>query len=591
MTKNFILRLIAALLATVFLILTATPVSAASTSAADMRLEAVEGTVSLTNSSGRSMSLRDGMKLYSGYTLSTAAASYAYISLDGDKAVKLDADSSLEVRKDGKKLELLLKSGKLLFDVKKPLKSGESMNIRTSTMVTGIRGTVGIVTANAYSSELILLEGIVEVTLTDGTQSAVIHAGQSAFCSPVDIKLAVPGVGSIPGFAAVELASDSALAERVELATGWDLSALASSAEETLERDELAATKAVSTPKPAKQIYMDLLPGSKIELPIIIPSSSDVTSAPPAPTEITLTAPVTLAELEGYFADYDSVTLSAPAGTTADFDLVTVNSGETLTIPAGKTLTVGEDVYYTDGGRYVSGRLVNNGTIVNNGTLINDSQYALVSDKSSTIENNGEIILSQGSVFENYGTLTLNSGSSLTSEDLYFHNYGYIEVKAGAALTTEFFNNTSPTADDTATVKVYGTAVFNDVVNNSSLFEVYSGGVVESNYASPLTPGNDSPAGFNNSTSDGQLNILEGARFVNNGHLLNLTSAWLNNEGTLVNNGTIYNGYSLEGSVDGGTIFNYGTLENYGAYAENSGIFYESYNGKDGTIIGNPINP
>lgn len=59
--------------------------------AADMRLEKVEGEAELKNANGKTLSVRGGMKLYSGYTVSTAAESYVYISLDSTKAVKLDA--------------------------------------------------------------------------------------------------------------------------------------------------------------------------------------------------------------------------------------------------------------------------------------------------------------------------------------------------------------------------------------------------------------------------------------------------------------------------------------------------------------------
>lgn len=60
-------------------------------SATDMRLEAVEGTVKLQNANGKALSVREGMKLYIGYALNTELESYAYISLDNTKAVKIDA--------------------------------------------------------------------------------------------------------------------------------------------------------------------------------------------------------------------------------------------------------------------------------------------------------------------------------------------------------------------------------------------------------------------------------------------------------------------------------------------------------------------
>ena len=38
-------------------------------SATDMRLESVEGIATLTNANGKTLSVRAGMKLYSGYTI------------------------------------------------------------------------------------------------------------------------------------------------------------------------------------------------------------------------------------------------------------------------------------------------------------------------------------------------------------------------------------------------------------------------------------------------------------------------------------------------------------------------------------------
>ncbi len=113
--------------------------------AADMRLEKTEGSVELTNQAGRTLSLREGMKLYSGYQVSTGDASCAYIRLDADRVVKLDANTAVSLLKQDQMLELTLKSGGLFFDLNKPLEEDEALNVRTTTMVTGIRGTSGMV--------------------------------------------------------------------------------------------------------------------------------------------------------------------------------------------------------------------------------------------------------------------------------------------------------------------------------------------------------------------------------------------------------------------------------------------------------------
>ena len=123
----------------------AVPASAATARATTMQLEKTEGTVTLKTQNGSTRKITKGMRLYNGNTLSTAKYSYAHISLDSTKAVKLDQSSSATLRQSGKQLELLVKSGKLFFNVSKKLSAKESMNVRTSTMVTGVRGTCGVV--------------------------------------------------------------------------------------------------------------------------------------------------------------------------------------------------------------------------------------------------------------------------------------------------------------------------------------------------------------------------------------------------------------------------------------------------------------
>lgn len=58
-----------------------------------MRLTAAESTVTLKNADGKALSARDGMRLYSGYTITTGSRSYAYITLDSTKVVKLEANA------------------------------------------------------------------------------------------------------------------------------------------------------------------------------------------------------------------------------------------------------------------------------------------------------------------------------------------------------------------------------------------------------------------------------------------------------------------------------------------------------------------
>lgn len=164
-------KLVALLLILVLLLCSFAEVFAANTAkAADMKLDSTTGTVTVKKSSGAGITVRDNMKLYSGYTVKTGKASYAYISLDSAKVIKMDASTEVEIRASGKKLEVYLKTGELFFDVTEKLKGDESLNIRTNTMVTGIRGTFG----SQKEDELTIYNGEAVVTAVNTNNSALV---------------------------------------------------------------------------------------------------------------------------------------------------------------------------------------------------------------------------------------------------------------------------------------------------------------------------------------------------------------------------------------------------------------------------------
>lgn len=219
-------------------------------SATDMRLESVEGIATLTNANGKTLSVRAGMKLYSGYTIATDAQSYAYVSLDSSKVVKLDANSQVEIRKQGDALEILLISGQVFFNVEQPLAANESMNIRTSTMVTGIRGTSGYLSAQGRdTSSISLLDGRAQVThqgTTDDSEALYVDAGYSVTVT-LSSQDASPQATTtqltaddIPGFVAIELSKDAELQARVAADSGLPVDQIVANASEKLAADQAA---------------------------------------------------------------------------------------------------------------------------------------------------------------------------------------------------------------------------------------------------------------------------------------------------------------------------------------------------------------
>ena len=200
--------------------------------ATTMRLAATTGSrVTLKTISGSTRRITKGMRLYNGNVIETGTGSYAYISLDSSKAVKLDANAKVQVRQDGKQLKLLVSKGKLFFNVSVPLKAGESLDVQTSTMVTGVRGTCGVIEAvSADTASVYLLEGELSINWknpgTGETEPVSLKSGEKLTLSknaaqvPVAEALAPEDV---PAFAAEEVAKDTALQQKITEMGGPDV--------------------------------------------------------------------------------------------------------------------------------------------------------------------------------------------------------------------------------------------------------------------------------------------------------------------------------------------------------------------------------
>ena len=231
---------------------------AAENTASTMQLTKTEGTVDILSGSGKSITLIDDMRLYNGYSLETMEESYAWINLDKSKLAKLDAVSEASVRKSGKKLEILVDSGNLFFNVTEPLEEEESLNIRISTMVVGIRGTCGwIEILDEKRVRLTLLEGTVEVSVIDPVtgqvKKEIVTAGETVICivyeqtkegDKCDILRERCKKEDIRGFVLAELLPDAALVEKIYQDTGIDLRNLTEEeVEKRLLEDEDAVRK------------------------------------------------------------------------------------------------------------------------------------------------------------------------------------------------------------------------------------------------------------------------------------------------------------------------------------------------------------
>lgn len=405
-------RVISVVLAMALLLsLTGTALAADSAKATTLRLSTTEGTVTLRNENGRALTVREDRKLYSGYTVETAASSYAYISLDESKAVKLDASTTVEIRKSGKKLEVLVTAGKLFFNVTAPLEDDESLEIRTSTIVTGIRGTAGVIDCiTAQKSALYLLDGSVTMQAMDPTtgktvavpvqagQSAVVDqqapAGATGTAAPV-VEVKTLEAKEVPGFAATEIAKDTVLQEKIAQQSKLDVKQVVEKAAETLvqeqkkaeeahkqveqavAREENTQTVVPTTPAPAPNPPQDG-GGSDSGTPPVTPDPPTPPVTPPS----TLTGTVTADQITAALASYGTVTLS-PDST------VHIPSGTTLTVPTGKEL------------RLTAGA----------------AATALAVDAGAKLEVSGLLRLSATSGFTNSGSLVLKTGKIAAGTD------------------------------------------------------------------------------------------------------------------------------------------------------------------------------
>ncbi len=216
-----------------------------------MRLEEYGGDIEIINESGEEIEPTEGMKLQTGYQVKTASSAYAYISLDDSKAIKLDGLSESSIENDGKHLLITLTTGRLFFNVTEPLKADETMNIQTSNMITGIRGTSGYVIAeeaeDEYISSTTILSGLVAVNSKDKNNNlypeAALEAGKIASYDSEDdydhIAISEITEDDIPGFVKVVISEDAELQKDILEYNDFDMDEILEDAQEEWEEEKL----------------------------------------------------------------------------------------------------------------------------------------------------------------------------------------------------------------------------------------------------------------------------------------------------------------------------------------------------------------
>ena len=190
--------------------------------AATMRLRKTAGEVWVSDEKATDVPLAEDLGLYSGYRVDTWNESYAWIDLDEVKLTKMDADSQVEIEKEGKDLKILVKSGSIFFNVTEPLAEDETMTIRTADLLVGIRGTCGWV--DAEKKQAALLEGKIRCA-ADG-ERANVSAGEKVLLGE-DGQLTVTPltVRDVPEFVRAEFEEDEDFRQEILDDIGLDVCA------------------------------------------------------------------------------------------------------------------------------------------------------------------------------------------------------------------------------------------------------------------------------------------------------------------------------------------------------------------------------
>lgn len=228
--------------------------AAESAVASSMQLMKTEGSVSISDGEGKAVSLFEKMRLHSGYQMKTEESSYAWINLDSSKLIKMDAASTVAIQKSGKQLEVRLDAGGLFFNVSEPLAEDETLNIRVSTMIVGVRGTSGWVrVVDPWTTQVYILDGTVQCSVTDPvtgqSKTEPVKGGEMVSCvvypqekqgDKCDILRQSFTGEDIAGFILTDVVPDGPLCDKIYESSGIDLRHFKGNPLEKLRQEQAA---------------------------------------------------------------------------------------------------------------------------------------------------------------------------------------------------------------------------------------------------------------------------------------------------------------------------------------------------------------
>ena len=351
--------------------------------ASTMRLLRYSGTVRIEDAAGKSRYIMRNARFASGETMRTAEKSDASVGLDDSKIVTLDAKTRVTFHQQAQRLKMTLAEGALFLDVQRKLDENETLDIETTTLTVGVRGTVIYVSDRAEAgrrvSVLCVLEGTARIAYTDGNgvhRLAAVPAGLKVTMRTGD---AAPEVlplteDDLKGFIQKQIMRDQALQERTAGALGsqpagsepdWStpVTLVAQSASKLYDGQPLSRTG---------DVLVDGLPAA---FSIRVTASGSQTEAGESPNTIETYAIFDAAgeEVTGHFTQVSTV-----AGTLrVDPAPLAVWTGSAVKMYDGEPLTNGEAQALTYAGYAPDQPLWRNAAYAGSGTAGSEVLYGL----------------------------------------------------------------------------------------------------------------------------------------------------------------------------------------------------------------------
>ena len=197
-----------------------------------MRLLKYEGSVEIEDASGNPHDITEKASLNSGEAIKTGKNSTASVGLDTGRIVTLDSLTRVEFEKQDDAVSVNLTEGMIFHDVAQKLDDNETLDIKTSNMTVGIRGTIVFVSSEPVAdknatSQIGVLEGTANLTYVDesGQEKSIdVKAGQKATL-PTSIEetagIPAPDIsqitsGDIEGFVLNQVMNDENILNRVK---------------------------------------------------------------------------------------------------------------------------------------------------------------------------------------------------------------------------------------------------------------------------------------------------------------------------------------------------------------------------------------